>query len=464
MDYRYRLAGLFFIDDELRQMIIVTLPDRSTRQYENPISIADVAHDIGVGLARAAVAGELNGQLVDTSTVITEDAALAIITAKDPKGLDVIRHSTAHLLAQAVKSLFDKVQVTIGPVIENGFYYDFAFERAFTPEDLIQIEAKMKALAKAKLPIERLVWPRDKAIEYFKGLGEHYKAQIIADLPMDETISLYQQGDFLDLCRGPHVPHTGFLQAFKLTKLAGAYWRGDSNNEMLQRIYGTAWADKTALKAYLARLEEAQKRDHRRIAKIQDLFHLQEEAPGNVFWHENGWQLFLTLQQYIRTQLASHGYFEVNTPELVDRSLWEKSGHWDKFGKEMFITETEQRTYAIKPMNCPCHIQIFNQGLKSYRDLPIRMAEFGSCHRNEPSGTLHGLMRVRHLTQDDAHIFCTPSQVQAEAYAFIQLLLAVYRDFGFTDLIIKLALRPDARFGDDVLWDKAAAGLGQCLG
>ena len=444
-------------------MITITLPDQSTRQYENPVSIADVAHDIGAGLARAAVAGELDGRLVDTSTLITQDAKLAIITTKDLKGLDVIRHSTAHLLAQAVKSLFDNVQVTIGPVIENGFYYDFAFERAFTPEDLTRIEAKMKALAKAKLPIERLVWPRDKTINYFKGLGEYYKAQIIADLPADETISLYQQGDFLDLCRGPHVPHTGFLQAFKLTKLAGAYWRGDSNNEMLQRIYGTAWADKTALKAYLERLEEAQKRDHRRIAKIQDLFHLQEEAPGNVFWHENGWQLFLTLQQYIRTQLASHGYFEVNTPELVDRSLWEKSGHWDKFGKEMFITETEQRTYAIKPMNCPCHIQIFNQGLKSYRDLPIRMAEFGSCHRNEPSGTLHGLMRVRHLTQDDAHIFCTPSQVQAEAYAFIQLLLGVYRDFGFTDLIIKLALRPDARFGDDVLWDKAEQALANAL-
>ncbi len=444
-------------------MPIITLPDNSTRQYSQSVSVTDVAGDIGAGLAKAALAGRVNDVLVDTRYLIESDATLAIITAKDEAGLDILRHSTAHLLAQAVKQLFPSAQVTIGPVIEDGFYYDFAFERSFTPDDLTQIEAKMAALAKQKLAVTREVWERDDAIAFFLEQGEDYKAQIIRDLPEGETITLYRQGEFVDLCRGPHVPHTGFLHAFKLTKLAGAYWRGDSNNDMLQRIYGTAWPDKKALAAYLHRLEEAEKRDHRRIAKIQDLFHLQEAAPGNVFWHENGWTLFLTMQNYIRTRLAAHGYIEVNTPELVDQSLWEQSGHWEKFGKEMFVTETEQRLYAIKPMNCPCHIQIFNQGLKSYRDLPIRMAEFGSCHRNEPSGTLHGLMRVRHFTQDDAHIFCTPGQLQTEAQAFIQLLLEVYRDFGFTDLIIKLSLRPNERFGDDSVWDQAEKALADAL-
>lgn len=444
-------------------MLTITLPDNSTREYAAPLTVAELACDIGAGLAKAALAGRVNGKLVDTSYRLESDAAVAIVTGKDPDGLEVLRHSTAHLLAQAVKKLFPTAQVTIGPVIENGFYYDFAFERSFTPDDIVQIESAMAALATAQLPIKREVWPREKAIEFFLKLGEKYKAEIISGLPAAEPISLYQQGDFIDLCRGPHVPHTGFLQAFKLTKLAGAYWRGDPKNEMLQRIYGTAWPDQKALKVYLERLEEAEKRDHRRIGKIQDLFHFQEEAPGNVFWHENGWKLFLTLQDYIRSQLSERDYIEVNTPELVDRSLWEKSGHWEKFGKDMFVTETEQRLYAIKPMNCPCHIQIFNQGLKSYRDLPIRMAEFGSCHRNEASGTLHGLMRVRHMTQDDAHIFCTPDQVQSEASAFIDLLLTIYRDFGFDNLILKLALRPEQRFGEDALWDKAEDALAKAL-
>ncbi|MCD6056060.1 MAG: threonine--tRNA ligase [Gammaproteobacteria bacterium] len=444
-------------------MLTITLPDNSTREYAAPLTVAEFASDIGAGLAKAALAGRVNGKLVDTSYRLESDAAVAIVTGKDPDGLEVLRHSTAHLLAQAVKKLFPSAQVTIGPVIENGFYYDFAFERSFTPDDIVQIESAMAALATAQLPVKREVWPREKAVEFFLNIGEKYKAEIISDLPAAEPISLYQQGDFIDLCRGPHVPHTGFLQAFKLTKLAGAYWRGDPKNEMLQRIYGTAWPDQKALKVYLDRLEEAEKRDHRRIGKIQDLFHFQEEAPGNVFWHENGWKLFLTLQDYIRSQLSERDYIEVNTPELVDRSLWEKSGHWEKFGKDMFVTETEQRLYAIKPMNCPCHIQIFNQGLKSYRDLPIRMAEFGSCHRNEASGTLHGLMRVRHMTQDDAHIFCTPDQVQSEASAFIDLLLTIYRDFGFDNLILKLALRPEQRFGDDALWDKAEDALAKAL-
>jgi threonyl-tRNA synthetase len=446
-----------------QKMLTITLPDNSTREYAAPLTVAEFASDIGAGLAKAALAGRVNGKLVDTSYRLESDAAVAIVTGKDPDGLEVLRHSTAHLLAQAVKKLFPSAQVTIGPVIENGFYYDFAFERSFTPDDIVQIESAMAALATAQLPVKREVWPREKAVEFFLNIGEKYKAEIISDLPAAEPISLYQQGDFIDLCRGPHVPHTGFLQAFKLTKLAGAYWRGDPKNEMLQRIYGTAWPDQKALKVYLDRLEEAEKRDHRRIGKIQDLFHFQEEAPGNVFWHENGWKLFLTLQDYIRSQLSERDYIEVNTPELVDRSLWEKSGHWEKFGKDMFVTETEQRLYAIKPMNCPCHIQIFNQGLKSYRDLPIRMAEFGSCHRNEASGTLHGLMRVRHMTQDDAHIFCTPDQVQSEASAFIDLLLTIYRDFGFDNLILKLALRPEQRFGDDALWDKAEDALAKAL-
>ncbi|MBE9519610.1 MAG: threonine--tRNA ligase, partial [Proteobacteria bacterium] len=381
----------------------------------------------------------------------------------DEDGLEVIRHSTAHLLAQAVKELFPDAQVTIGPVIENGFFYDFAYERPFTPEDLQKIEKKMQELAKQNLPIIRSVMSREDAIEYFRGLGEEYKAEIIEDIPAREELSLYQQGEFTDLCRGPHVPSTGKIKAFKLMKLAGAYWRGDSSNEMLQRIYGTAWKDKKALKAYLHRLEEAEKRDHRKIGRHQDLFHTQEEAPGMVFWHDKGWQIYLEVQSYIRDRLREHDYQEVNTPLVVDRTLWEKSGHWEKFREDMFTTESEKRTYAIKPMNCPCHVQIFNQGLKSYRDLPLRLAEFGSCHRNEPSGTLHGLMRVRGFTQDDAHIFCTEDQVQAEVSSFIDLLFKVYAAFGFNEVIIKLSTRPEKRVGSDEGWDKAEHALERAL-
>ena len=444
-------------------MPVVTLPDGSQRCFDHPVSVHDVAADIGPGLAKAALAGKVDDRMVDTSYVIEQDASLGIITDRDDEGVEVIRHSTAHLLAQAVKELFPEAQVTIGPVIENGFYYDFAYKRAFTPEDLEKIENKMAELARQDFQVSRKVMPRDEAIDFFRDMGEDYKAEIISDIPQGEDISLYQQGEFIDLCRGPHVPATGKLKAFKLMKVAGAYWRGDSDNEMLQRIYGTAWKDKKALKAYLHRLEEAEKRDHRKIGKLMNMFHTQEQAPGMVFWHDNGWRVYLQIQDYIRAKLRDHGYQEVHTPSVIDRSLWEKSGHWEKFHDDMFITESETRTFAIKPMNCPAHIQIYNQGLKSYRDLPLRLAEFGSCHRNEPSGTLHGLMRVRGFVQDDAHIFCTEQQILGEVSDFIDLLFEVYKDFGFEDVILKFSTRPEKRVGDDSLWDKAEKALQEAL-
>jgi len=444
-------------------MPVVTLPDGSQRRFDHPVSVHDVAADIGPGLAKAALAGKVDDRMVDTSFIIEQDASLGIITDRDEEGVEVIRHSTAHLLAQAVKELFPEAQVTIGPVIENGFYYDFAYKRTFTPEDLGKIEKKMTELARQDFQVSRKVMSRDEAIDFFRGMGEDYKAEIISDIPQGEDISLYQQGEFIDLCRGPHVPATGKLKAFKLMKVAGAYWRGDSDNEMLQRIYGTAWKDKKALKAYLHRLAEAEKRDHRKIGKLMDMFHTQEQAPGMVFWHDNGWRVYLQIQDYIRARLRDHGYQEVHTPSVIDRSLWEKSGHWEKFHDDMFITESETRTFAIKPMNCPAHIQIYKQGLKSYRDLPLRLAEFGSCHRNEPSGTLHGLMRVRGFVQDDAHIFCTEEQVLGEVSDFIDLLFAVYKDFGFEDVILKFSTRPEKRVGDDKLWDKAEKALQEAL-
>jgi threonyl-tRNA synthetase len=440
-------------------MPVITLPDGSQRNYNAPLTALEVAQSIGSGLAKATLATKINGQLVDASTLIESDVHLQLITAKDEEGIDVIRHSTAHLLAQAVKILFPDAQVTIGPVIENGFYYDFAYHRAFTPDDLADIEAKMQQLVAENLTITRSVSSRDEAICFFKDKGEIYKAEIIESIPADQVLSLYNQGHFTDLCRGPHVPSTGRLGAFKLMKIAGAYWRGDAKNEMLQRIYGTAWGDKKELQTYLTRLEEAEKRDHRKLAKTLDFFHIQEEAPGMVFWHEKGWIIYQQIEQYIREKLRLNGYGEVKTPQLVDRSLWEKSGHWDKFGSMIFTSHSENRDYAIKPMNCPCHVQIFNQGMKSYRDLPIRLAEFGSCHRNEPSGTLHGLMRVRNFVQDDAHIFCSESQIQDEVGKFIELLFNVYKDFGFDDVIIKLSTRPENRVGSDEIWDKAEAAL-----
>jgi len=440
-------------------MPIITLPDGSRREYPNSLSVMEVAADIGAGLAKAALAGKIDNNLVDTSFVIDKDTELAIITDRDDEGLEVIRHSTAHLLAQAVKSLFPEAQVTIGPVIDDGFYYDFAYKEGFTESDLEKIQKKMTELVKQNDTVERSVKTRDEAVQFFKDMGEEYKAEIIASIPADQDLSLYQQGNFIDLCRGPHVPSTGKLKAFKLMKMAGAYWRGDSNNEMLTRIYGTAWANKKDLKAYLHRLEEAEKRDHRKLGKKLNLFHSQEEAPGMVFWHEKGWSIYQEVEKYIREQLRMHNYQEVNTPQVVDRSLWEKSGHWDKFGDMMFTTHSENRDYAVKPMNCPCHVQIFNQGLKSYRDLPLRMAEFGSCHRNEPSGTLHGLMRVRNFTQDDAHIFCTEEQIQDEVIQFINLLYKVYADFGFNEVIVKLSTRPEKRVGSDEVWDKAEKAL-----
>ncbi len=444
-------------------MPVITLPDGSKREFENPLSVIEVAADIGAGLARATLAGKVDGQLVDASYVIDRDVSLSLVTDRDEEGLEIIRHSAAHLMAQAVKQLFPETQVTIGPVVDNGFYYDFARDEPFTESDLAVIEKKMKALVKQDIPVERSVMSRDDAIRYFRDLGENYKAEIIESIPEDQDLSLYRQGEFTDLCRGPHVPSTGKIKAFKLMKLAGAYWRGDSNNEMLQRIYGTAWNDKKALKAYLHRLEEAEKRDHRKLGRQLDLFHSQEEAPGMIFWHDNGWVLYQEIEQYVRKLLRQHGYGEVRTPNLADRVLWEKSGHWDKFKDDMFTTHSENREYAVKPMNCPCHIQIYNQGLKSYRDLPLRMAEFGSCHRNEPSGTLHGLMRVRGFTQDDAHIFCTEDQIQSEVSDFIDLLFEVYRDFGFEDVIIKLSTRPEKRVGADEVWDKAEAALATAL-
>jgi threonyl-tRNA synthetase len=440
-------------------MPVVTLPDGSQRKFDHAISVMDVARAIGSGLAKATLAGKVDGKLVDASTLIDHDVSLQIVTAKDQDGVDIIRHSTAHLLAYAVKELFPEAQVTIGPVIENGFYYDFSFSRPFTPEDLEAIERKMAELVQKDEPVVREVWQRDLAVEFFHSIGEKYKAEIIESIPSGEDIGLYREGNFIDLCRGPHVPSTGKLQAFKLMKIAGAYWRGDSKNEMLQRIYGTAWGDKKDLQAYLTRLEEAEKRDHRRLGKTLDLFHAQEEAPGMVFWHEKGWTIYQQIEQYIRNKLRFHGYSEVRTPQIVDRSLWEKSGHWEKFHAGMFTTHSENRDYAVKPMNCPCHVQIFNQGLKSYRDLPIRLAEFGSCHRNEPSGTLHGLMRVRNFVQDDAHIFCTEDQIQTEVSDFIDLLFDVYKDFGFEEVIIKLSTRPESRVGDDASWDKAEQAL-----
>jgi threonyl-tRNA synthetase len=414
-------------------------------------------------LAKATLAGVVNGQLVDGSFLVEADAELSIINSKNDEGLEIIRHSTAHLLAQAVKQLFPDAQVTIGPVIKDGFYYDFAFERAFTPEDLIAIEAKMKALIKENVPIERSVMARDEAVKFFQNMGEAYKAEIIESIPSDEALSLYRQGEFIDLCRGPHAPSTGRLGSFKLTKVAGAYWRGDSNNEMLQRIYGTAWPDKKQLKAYLRRIEEAEKRDHRRIGKQLDFFHMQEEAPGMVFWHDKGWTLYQVIEQYMREQQRMRAYEEINTPQVVDFSLWEKSGHAAKFGDDMFVVESEGRNFAIKPMNCPCHVQVFNQGLKSYRDLPLRLAEFGSCHRNELSGALHGLMRVRGFTQDDAHIFCTEDQIQSEVAEFIDFLHTVYQDFGFKDIIYRLSTRPENRVGSDEDWTRAEKALAEAL-
>jgi threonyl-tRNA synthetase len=444
-------------------MPIIELPDGSTREFTSAVTVAEVAQNIGAGLAKAAVAGKIDNAIVDTTHVISDDAKLSLITLRDEQGLDVLRHSCAHLMAQAVKSLFPHVQVTIGPVIEDGFYYDFHSEQAFTPEDLTAIEAKMTSLVKAALPIERQLMTRAEAIELFTSMGETFKVEIIQDLPEDETLSLYRQGDFIDLCRGPHVPNTGFLKIFKLTKCAGSYWRGDSNNATLQRIYGTAWGDKKSMQAYLTRLEEAKKRDHRVLAKRLDLFHFQEEAPGMVFWHPNGWDIVLTIREYLRKQLALEDYQEVNTPQLVDMTLWEKSGHKDKFGDDMFSMQMEHRDVVVKPMNCPCHVQIFKQGVTSYRDLPIRLAEFGCCHRNEPSGTLHGLMRLRGFVQDDAHIFCTEQQVESEVSAFIELLNRVYADFGFKDIIYKLSTRPEQRIGSDAVWDQAEQALAAAL-
>ncbi len=440
-------------------MPVITLPDGSERQFDKPVKVLQVAEAIGPGLAKATLGGQIDEKLIDASYLIEEDAQLRIITDKDDEGLEIIRHSCAHLMAQSVKSLFPEAQVTIGPVIEDGFFYDFAYERPFTPDDIEAIETHMSELAKEDFQVERSVMARNDAVTFFRNMGEAYKAEIIESIPSDEDLSLYKQGEFIDLCRGPHVPSTGKLKAFKLMKLAGAYWRGDSNNEMLQRIYGTAWPNKKALKQYLHRLEEAEKRDHRKLARKQDLFHFQEEAPGMVFWHPKGWSIYQVVEQYIRGKMANNGYQEIHTPQLVDKSLWERSGHWDKYQDDMFTTASENRDYAIKPMNCPCHVQVFNQGLKSYRDLPLRLSEFGSCHRNEASGTLHGLMRVRNFVQDDAHIFCTEAQIQAEVSDFIDLLFEVYADFGFKDILIKLSTRPENRVGSDEIWDKAEHAL-----
>ena len=444
-------------------MPAITLPDGSHRQFDQAATVMEVAADIGPGLAKATLAGEVDGVLRDASHLIEGDASLRIITARDVEGLEIIRHSTAHLMAQAVKRLYPESQYTIGPVIEDGFFYDFSYPSGFTPDDLDHIGAEMRRIVKDALPVKREIWQRGEAIQFFRQENEEYKAKIIEDLPRGEDITLYRQGEFVDLCRGPHVPNTSALGEFCLTKLAGAYWRGDSNNEMLQRIYGTAWATKKELKTYLHRIEEAEKRDHRRLAKQLDLFHFQEESPGMVFWHDNGWRIYTQIVQYIREQLRKNGYQEVNTPEMVDIELWEKSGHAEKFMDDMFITESESRTYAVKPMNCPCHVQIYNQGLVSYRELPLRLAEFGSCHRNEPSGALHGLMRVRAFTQDDAHIFCTPKQVQRESANFIELLYKIYADFGFNEVLVKLSTRPDNRIGDDAQWDEAEEMLAAAL-
>ena len=444
-------------------MVQITLPDGSNRQFEGPVTVAEVAQSIGAGLAKAALGGKVDGKLVDTSYPIAQDAKLAIVTAKDPDGLELIRHSTAHLLAYAVKELFPEAQVTIGPVIENGFYYDFSYKRAFTPEDLVAIEKKMTELANKDEPVARRVLPRDEAVEYFKGLGEAYKAEIIASIPSNEDVSLYREGAFEDLCRGPHVPSTGKLKHFKLMKVAGAYWRGDHRNEMLQRIYGTAWASKDELQNHLHMLEEAEKRDHRKLGRELDLFHIDEHSPGTVFWHPKGWTLWQQVEQYMRRVYNDNGYHEVKGPQILDKTLWEKTGHWQKYRENMFITESEKRDYALKPMNCPGHILIYKQGVKSYRDLPLRYGEFGSCHRNEPSGGLHGIMRVRAFTQDDGHIFCTEDQILAECTAYTALVQKVYKDFGFTDIIYKVATRPEQRIGTDESWDKAEHALMESL-
>jgi len=436
-------------------MLIITLPDGSTREFDQAVTVAAVASSIGAGLAKAALAGKVDDVLVDTSYLIDKNAKVAIITERDVDGLEVIRHSCAHLLAQAVKQLFPSAQVTIGPVIDDGFYYDFAFERSFTPDDLTQIQTRMEKLASEDISVERWTLSRNEAIEYFKSIGEIYKTKIIQDIPENEILSLYRQGDFTDLCRGPHVPSTGKIKAFKLMKLAGAYWRGNSKNEMLQRIYGTAWENKKSLDEYLHRLDEAEKRDHRKIGKALDLFHTQEEAPGMIFWHAKGWIIWQAVEQYLRRFVQKNGYQEVRTPQILDKSLWERSGHWDKFRENMFVTEAENHTFAIKPMNCPCHIQIYNHGLRSYRDLPLRYAEFGLCHRNEASGTLHGMMRVRSMVQDDGHIFCTEDQLFDEASRFIDQIYQVYKDFGFDTILIKVATRPAKRVGSDEVWDKA---------
>ena len=445
-------------------MPTITLPDGSRREFDRSVTVQEVAASIGPGLAKATLAGKLNGTIVDSSYVIERDAELAIITGRDEEALELVRHDAAHVMAQAVQELYPGNQVTIGPAIEDGFYYDFARDEAFTPEDLKKIEDRMHAIVKRDLPIRREVWSRDEAIRVFAGIGEDYKVEIIKAIPEGEAITVYRQGEWFDVCRGPHLPSTGRLgKGFKLMKLAGAYWRGDSRNAMLQRIYGTAWRDKKELDEYLHRLQEAEKRDHRKLGKAMDLFHTQDEAPGMVFWHDNGWRIYLVIQDYIRGMLKRHGYQEVHTPQVLDRSLWEKSGHWDKFGDMIFTTHSEHRDFAIKPMNCPAHIQIYNQGLKSYRDLPLRLAEFGSCHRNEPSGTLHGLMRVRNFVQDDAHIFCSENQILGEVSDFIDLLFAVYADFGFTDISVRLSTRPAQRVGEEVLWDKAEKALQEAL-
>lgn len=442
---------------------VITLPDGSKREFDAPVTVLQVAESIGPGLAKATIAGIVNGKQVDACVEITDDAELSIVTPKSDEGVEIIRHSFAHLVGHAVKQLYPTAKMAIGPVIENGFYYDIAYERSFTPDDMAAIETRITELVKKDYSVIREVVSRDQAVAAFKARDEDYKVEIASEIPDGEEIALYHHEEYTDMCRGPHVPNTTFLRAFKLTKLAGSYWRGNSDNEMLQRVYGTAWADKKQLKAYLARIEEAEKRDHRKIGKAMDLFHMQEEAPGMVFWHDKGWKIYVGLQDYIRQLLRQHGYEEVATPQIVDRVLWEKSGHWDKFGDMIFTTHTENRDYAIKPMNCPCHVQIFNQGLKSYRDLPLRLAEFGSCHRNEPSGTLHGIMRVRNFVQDDAHIFCTEDQIQDEVSAFIDLVFKVYKDFGFDDVEVNLSTRPEQRVGEDALWDKAEEALEESL-
>jgi len=444
-------------------MVNITLPDGSVREYEQPVTVGEIAASIGPGLAKAALGGKVDGKLVDVSHRIGEDANVAIVTDKDAEGLDLIRHSTAHLLAYAVKELFPDAQVTIGPVIENGFYYDFAYKRPFTPEDLEKIEKRMAELSKQDIPVGREEWKRDDAVKFFESIGEKYKAEIIGAIPADQTISLYREGDFIDLCRGPHVPSTGKLKVFKLMKVAGAYWRGDSKNEMLQRIYGTAWAKKEQQEAYLTMLEEAEKRDHRRIGTQLDLFHMQDEAPGMVFWHPKGWALWQQVEQYMRRVYVENGYQEVRAPLILDVNLWKKSGHWENYKENMFFTESEKREFAVKPMNCPGHVQIFNKGLRSYRDLPLRYGEFGACHRNEPSGALHGIMRVRGFIQDDGHIFCTEDQILPECAAFTTLLQKVYKDFGFEEIIYKVATRPEKRVGADALWDKAEHALMESL-